>query len=93
MNEYQIKKSQLINYLNDYISKPFYMKNVFIGIKVKLLNNQKISQKQFNSITKFLVNEKRFKNRFSKEQIETYFQSLIKNQSNNTHTLCEFMVG
>ena len=42
---------------------------------------------------KFLVNEKRFRNRFSKEQIETYFQSLIKNQSNNTHTLCEFMVG
>ena len=93
MNEYQIKKNQLIHYLNDYISKPFYMKNVFIGIKVKLLNNQKISQKQFNSITKFLVNEKRFRNRFTKEQIETYFQSLIKNQSHNTHNLTEFMIG
>ena len=92
MNEYQIKKNQLIHYLNDYISKPFYMRNVFIGIKHKLINNQKITQNQFHSIIKFLINEKRFRNKCNKEQIETYFQSLIKPKT-EPHNLSEFLVG
>jgi len=46
---------QLIKYMNKYIKKDFNMELVFHSIKKSLKNQLEITEKQFESITKFLI--------------------------------------
>ena len=77
MNEFNNKKKELIKYLQLYLSKNnLRMKYIVKEIYKRLKSDQRITQKQFNSLMKFLEREPKFvfKNR---EQIFQYFSSLI----------------
>ena len=90
-SEINEKRNELINYLQDYLSKKFNMFQVFKSIKKSLIRNTLISEKQFISIIKFLEREKRFK-RYTKQEIREYFDCLIGNKNSPIHfnTLDEF---
>ena len=77
---YTQRKEELLNYLQLYLSKKFHMNMVFEGIKKRLINNCYISEKQFNSIIKFIEREPKFK-QTNRKQIKHYFRYLIS--SNN----------
>ena len=94
-NEITTKKTELINYLQYYLSKRFFMSKVFEGIINRLKSNYMITEKQFNSIIKFLEREPKFKNR-NRQQIYEYFYPLISNSKQKeileyeSNTLIEF---
>ena len=93
MNKNQIneRRKKLINLLNIYLSKEhIQMKSVMKGIKIRLLKEQKITNRQFNSITEYL---KRDFKKLTPTQIYLYFQPLIKdpNDFNSMSTLDEFI--
>ena len=96
MNQTTTKKTELINYLQLYLLKKFYMNNVFEGIIQRLKNNNRITEKQFNSIIKFIEREKRFKGK-NRDQIFEYFNPLISHSNNKErldyepNTLCKFI--
>jgi predicted naringenin-chalcone synthase len=75
-DEYQLKKIQLLYYLDDYISKKFNMNEIFESISERVKSDEKITLNQFLSIIKFLEKEKPFlsKNRIF---IKEYFQDFI----------------
>ena len=93
--EITTKKTELINYLQYYLSKRFFMSKVFEGIINRLKSNYMITEKQFNSIIKFLEREPKFKNR-NRQQIYEYFYPLISNSKQKeileyeSNTLIEF---
>ena len=95
MNEYEIKRKQLIPYIQIYLSKNLRMNIVFIGIVDRLKNNKTITEKQFNSLIKFLERETPFLE-MNRLQIRDYFSPLISSQITkenfNGNTLCEFFV-
>ena len=94
-NEITTKKTELINYLQYYLSKKFFMSKVFEGIIKRLKSNYTITERQFNSIIKFLEREPKFKNR-NRQQIYEYFYPLISQSKEKelieyeSNTLIEF---
>ena len=83
MYVYHNKKQQLLYYIHLYLSKNLRMNVVLEGIKNKLYSDQLISQKQFQSIIKFLEREPFFRN-WNRKQIFTHFKSLIEINNNTT---------
>ena len=77
---YTQRKEELLNYLQLYLSKKFRMNIVFEGIKKRLINNCYISEKQFNSIIKFIEREPKFK-QTNRKQIKHYFRYLISSKN------------
>ena len=77
MNEFNHKKTELIKYLQLYLSKKNLRMNYVVkGIYKRLKSDQRITQKQFNSLMKFLEREPKFVSK-NREQIFQYFNSLI----------------
>ena len=77
MNEFNNKKLELIKYLQLYLSKNnLRMKMVLKGMYKRLNSGKRITQKQFNSIIKFLEREPQFASK-NRSQIGHYFNSLI----------------
>ena len=92
---YEVRKNQLLRYLQLYLSKKLNMEIILIRIVDRLKNNQPISLKQFNSIIKFLEREPQFIS-MNREGIRMYFDCLItpsinKEKKIGTNTLCEFL--
>ena len=92
------KQQQLLKYLQFYLSKKLNMEVVIRRIVDRLKNDQPITDKQFNSIIKFLERETPFVS-MNRSQIKGYFDELISNQkiketkygsNSNTHNLTEF---
>ena len=54
-------ETQLIKYLNKYLKKDFHMNPIFKSIKSKLKNKEEITDKQFESIIKFIERELPFR--------------------------------
>ena len=98
-DKYHLKKIQLLHYLNIYISKKFNMNDIFVSIKERVKQNLLISDKQFNSILKYIENEKPFRGK-GQDYIRNYFVDFVnfkhkKNTRNrndtNTNTLNQFL--
>jgi len=91
---YEIKRNQLLRYLQLYLSKKLNMEIVLIRIVDRLKKKQPISINQFNSIIKFLEREPQFIS-MNREGIRVYFDCLItpsiKEKNIGTNTLCEFL--
>jgi hypothetical protein len=90
---YEIKRNQLLRYLQLYLLKKLNMEIVLINIVNRLKDNKQISDKQFNSIIKFIEREPQFIP-MNREGIRVYFDCLItpsiKEKNIGTNTLCEF---
>lgn len=96
MNEFEIKKRQLLPYLQNYLSKKnLRMRIVLIGIVNQLRNNKRITEKQFTSLIKFLERETPFL-RMTRDEIIHYFRPIIIQQNKKDefygNTLCKFFV-
>ena len=96
--EYNPKKERLLTLLHYYLSKPnLQMKVVIRSMINRLVDHNCITEKQFNSIIKFLERERGFSN-MSRTQIKKYFQPLISNNkyskeiSNNGTDLTKFFI-
>jgi hypothetical protein len=77
------KKTVLINFLNTYLRKPYLnMKPVLRSMKERLKNDIPITERQFQSIIKFLEREPNFVG-FGRSGIRKFFDPIIKNKRNN----------
>jgi hypothetical protein len=92
------KQQQLLKYLQFYLSKRLHMEVVIRRIVDRLKKDQPITDKQFNSIIKFLERETPFVT-MNRSQIRGYFDELISNRkiketeygsNTNSHNLTEF---
>lgn len=93
-NQIKHKQKLLLRYLNYYLSKKdLRMKSVVWNIKKRILNNKRISPKQYHSIIRFIEREKEFK-RSNRDEIYRFFEPLIETHKirNNQYgnTLTEF---
>ena len=70
-------EQQLIKYMNKYIKKDFNMELVFHSIKKSLKNQLEITEKQFESVIKFIEREPEFKTS-NRNQIFKFFEPLIE---------------
>jgi len=88
------KKQQLLRYLQLYLSKKLNMEIVLINIVNRLKKNKPISEKQWNSIIKFIEREPQFVS-MNREEIRFYFDGFItpqlKENRIGSNTLCEFL--
>ena len=95
-NKYQILKRsleiQLIKYLNKYLKKDFNMELVFHSTKKSLKNQLEITEKQFESIIKFIERERPFRGE-SRNRIYNYFSPVItkKKDRSSGNSLEQFM--
>ena len=95
-NKYQILKRsleiQLIKYLNKYLKKNFNMELVFHTIKKTLKKKEEITEKQFESIIKFIERELPFRGE-SRNRIYNYFSPVIttKRDRSSGNSLEQFM--
>lgn len=91
MNHY--RKNQLLRYIHIYLSKKLNMEFVLVKIVDQLNENRPITERQFQSIIKFIEREKPFIT-MNRSEIRNYFDEWISNQTfkenKNGHTLCEF---
>ena len=69
---YEYRKSELLKYLQFYLSKKLRMEVVIRNIINRLKQNKRLSINQFNSIIKFIERENNFIS-MSREQIFDYF--------------------
>ena len=83
---------QLIKYLNKYIKKDFNMDFVFHTIKKTLKDKMEITEKQFESIIKFIERERPFRGE-SRNRIYNYFSPVItkKKDRSSGNSLERFM--
>ena len=72
----RLLEMKLIKYLNHYIKKGFRMNPVFTSIRKTLISENEISEKQFQSMIKFLDKEKEFRG-LSHMKIFSYFLPII----------------
>ena len=89
---YEHKKSQLLKYLQFYLSKKLRMEMIIRNIINRLKQNRKLTINQWNSIIKFIEREDYFIS-MSREQILDYFSCLIERRNyepNTPNTLCKF---
>ena len=70
-------EKQLIKYLNKYLKKDFAMEFVFVSIRKTLKNQEQITDKQFESIIKFIERERPFRGQ-SRNRIYDYFSPVIR---------------
>ena len=95
-NKYQILKRsleiQLIKYLNKYLKKNFNMELVFRTIRKTLEKKEEITEKQFESIIKFIERELPFRGE-SRNRIYNYFSPVItkKKDRSSGNSLEQFM--
>jgi len=87
-------KTELLKYLQFYLSKKLLMNDVLLGIKQRLIMDNKISTPQFHSLLSFLEREKKFKG-MNRKQIFDHFLPLIttdnsKEPINATTNLTQF---
>ena len=74
----QHPKKILIRYLNNYLSKrDLKMKNVLRNIKDRIVKNQPITIRQYQSIIKFIEREDEFKG-CNRQQIYQFFEPIIQ---------------
>ena len=72
----RLLENKLIKYLNHYINRGFRMNPVFSSIRQTLISESEISEKQFQSIIKFIEKEKEFKG-LTQMKIFNYFSPII----------------
>ena len=95
-NKYQILKRsleiQLIKYLNKYLKKNFNMELVFRTIRKTLEKKEEITEKQFESIIKFIERERPFRGE-TRNRIYNYFSPVItkKRDRSSGNSLEQFM--
>ena len=95
-NKYQILKRsleiQLIKYLNKYLKKNFNMELVFHSIRKTLKKKEEITEKQFESIIKFIERELPFRGE-TRNRIYNYFSPVItpKRDRSSGNSLEQFM--
>ena len=95
-NKYQILKRsleiQLIKYINKYLKKNFNMELVFHTIKKTLKKQDEITEKQFESIIKFIERELPFRGE-TRNRIYNYFSPVIttKRDRSSGNSLEQFM--
>mgnify|MGYP001158906562 FL=1 len=87
----RLLEMKLIKYLNHYIKKGFRMNPVFTSIRKTLISENEISEKQFQSMIKFLDKEKEFRG-LSHMKIFSYFSPIInlKNKKLGVSNLEDF---
>ena len=74
----QHPKKILIRYLNNYLSKKdLKMKNVLRNIKGRIVKDQPITIRQYQSIIKFIEREDEFKG-CNRQQIYQFFEPIIQ---------------
>jgi len=74
----QHPKKILIRYLNNYLSKrDLKMKNVLRNIKDRIVKDQPITIRQYQSIIKFIEREDEFKG-CNRQQIYQFFEPIIQ---------------
>ena len=74
----QHPKKILIKYLNNYLSKrDLKMKNVLRNIKDRIVKDQPITIRQYQSIIKFIEREDEFKG-CNRQQIYQFFEPIIQ---------------
>ena len=74
----QHPKKILIRYLNNYLSKrDLKMKNVLRNIKDRIVKDQPITIRQYQSIVKFIEREDEFKG-CNRQQIYQFFEPIIQ---------------
>ena len=74
----QHPKKILIRYLNNYLSKKdLKMKNVLRNIKERIVKDQPITIRQYQSIIKFIEREDEFKG-CNRQQIYQFFEPIIQ---------------
>ena len=89
---YEYRKSELLKYLQFYLSKKLRMEVVIRNIINRLKQNRKLSQNQWISIIKFIERENKFVS-MNRDQIFDYFDCLIERKRiYEPNTLCEFFV-
>ena len=83
---------QLIKYMNKYIKKDFDMELVFHSIKKTLKNQMEITEKQFESVIKFIERERPFIGE-SRNRIYNYFSPVITKKKDRVtiNSLEQFM--
>jgi hypothetical protein len=83
---------QLIKYMNKYLKKNFNMELVFHSIRKTLKNQLEITEKQFESVIKFIERELPFRGE-SRNRIYNYFSPVIttKRDRSSGNSLEQFM--
>lgn len=69
-------RQQLLRYLQLYLSKKLNMNQIFVRIISQLKSDEKMSEKQFGSLIKFLEREPQFVS-MNRSEIRSYFDPLI----------------
>ena len=87
---YEYRKSQLLKYLQFYLSKKLRMEMIFRNIIDRLKNNKRLSTNQWNSMIKFIEREDYFVS-MNRKQIFNYFECLIERKKDEPNTLCQFI--
>ena len=85
-------EQQLIKYMNKYLKKNFNMELVFHSIRKTLKKKEEITEKQFESIIKFIERELPFRGE-SRNRIYNYFSPVItkKKDRSSGNSLEQFM--
>lgn len=96
MTETDYKRQLLITYIHTYLSKRnLRMKSVLFGIMNRLKDGKGISERQYNSIIKFIERELKFV-RMNRSEIRSYFDPLITDnilkETNNGNDLTKFFI-
>jgi len=87
---YEYRKSQLLKYLQFYLSKKLRMEMIIRNIIDRLKKNKRLTLNQWNSIIKFIEREDYFVS-MNRNQIFNYFDCLIERKKYEPNTLCEFI--
>ncbi|MDC0970366.1 hypothetical protein OAS37_07845 [Alphaproteobacteria bacterium] len=87
---YEYRKSQLLKYLQFYLSKKLRMEMIIRNIIDRLKKNKRLTLNQWNSIIKFIEREDYFVS-MNRNQIFNYFDCLIERKQNEPNTLCKFI--
>ena len=87
---YEYRKSQLLKYLQFYLSKKLRMEMIIRNIIDRLKKNKRITLNQWNSIIKFIEREDYFVS-MNRNQIFNYFDCLIERKKDEPNTLCQFI--
>ena len=87
---YEYRKSQLLKYLQFYLSKKLRMEIIIRNIIDRLKKNKRLTLNQWNSIIKFIEREDYFVS-MNRNQIFNYFDCLIERKKDEPNTLCQFI--
>lgn len=87
---YEYRKSQLLKYLQFYLSKKLRMEMIIRNIIDRLKKNKRLTLNQWNSIIKFIEREDYFVS-MNRNQIFNYFDCLIERKKDEPNTLCQFI--